>query len=115
MQLGRHHFDQGAAARRRWFDFYERHDESSSLFRCRKVDFLARGETHVGLLPAALAADGLAEAPLLAFDVQHGDGVHLDLEHQLDRGLDFRLGAASVTRNTYWRYLSAAKKALSAD
>src|SRR5688572_17291033 len=92
MQLGRHHFDQGAAPRRGWFDFYQRHGESSSLFRCRKVDFLARGQAHIGLLPAALAADGPAEAPLFALDVQHRDRVDLDLEHQLDRGLDQRLG-----------------------
>src|SRR5919106_6971616 len=64
----------------------------SYLFRGRKVDFLACGEPHVGLFPAALAPDGAAEAPLLAFDVGHRDRVDLDLEHELDRGLDLRLG-----------------------
>src|SRR5688572_25401744 len=64
------------------------------LFRGREVYFLAFGQPHVGLLPAALAADDAAEAALLALDVGHGDPVHLGLEHELDRGLDLRLGRA---------------------
>src|SRR5688572_33307364 len=52
---------------------------ASGPFRCGEIDFLARGEAHVGLLPAALAADGAAEAALLAVHVQHGHGIDLDL------------------------------------
>src|SRR3954465_7340889 len=62
------------------------------LLRGREIDFLALGEAHVGLFPAALAADGPAEAALLALDVQHGDALDLDLEHELDRSPDLRLG-----------------------
>src|SRR2546429_9786332 len=50
------------------------------LFRRREVDFLALGEAHVGLLPAALAPLDAAEAAHLALDVRHGDRVDLGLE-----------------------------------
>src|SRR5688572_18686943 len=62
------------------------------LFRRGEIDFLALGEAHVGLLPAALAADDAAEAALLALHVRHRDPLDLGLEHQLDRGLDLGLG-----------------------
>src|SRR3954465_5664442 len=63
-----------------------------SLFRRGEVDFLALDEAHVGLLPAATASFDAAEAALLALHVQHGDRVHLGLEHQLDLSLDLGLG-----------------------
>src|SRR5882762_1621118 len=62
------------------------------LFRRREIDFLARGEPHVGLFPVAAAALDAAEAARLALDVGHGHRVDLGLEHQLDRRLDLRLG-----------------------
>src|SRR3954467_7172916 len=52
-----------------------------SLFRRREVDFLALGEAHIGLFPAALAAFDAAEAALLALDVRDGHRLHLGLEH----------------------------------
>src|SRR5512134_2272715 len=58
----------------------------------REVDFLARLQAHVGLLPVAPAAHEAAEALFLALDVRDLDAFHLDLEHQFDRGLHFRLG-----------------------
>src|SRR5438309_6630876 len=62
------------------------------LFRRREIDFLARGEPHIGLFPVAPAALDAAEAARLALDVGHGHRVDLGLEHQLDRRLDLRLG-----------------------
>src|SRR5256885_2383034 len=62
-----------------------------TLFRCREVDFLARGEAHVGLLPVAAPARKPPEAALLAAHIEHGDVVDLGLEHELDRRLDLRL------------------------
>src|SRR6266436_273460 len=62
------------------------------LFRRREIDFLARGEPHVGLFPVAAAALDAAEAARLALNVGHGHRVDLGLEHQLDRRLDLRLG-----------------------
>src|SRR6185503_5082444 len=90
VQLGVDDRAQRTPAGRSRFYFYQWH----RLLRRREIDFLALGETHVGLLPAALAADGLAEAPLFALDVQHRHRVDLGLEHQLDRGLDLGLGRA---------------------
>src|SRR2546425_708225 len=62
------------------------------LLRRREIDFLARGEPHVGLFPVAPAALDAAEAARLALDVGHGHRVDLGLEHQLDGRLDLRLG-----------------------
>src|SRR4051812_20994206 len=64
----------------------------SSLFRRRKIDFLALGEAGVGLFPAALAALDASEAALLSLNVRHRDRLDLGLEHELDRRLDQRLG-----------------------
>src|SRR5574338_642117 len=65
-----------------------------SLFGRREVDFLALGEAHVGLLPVAPAPGEPPEAALLAVHVEHRHVLDLGLEHQLDRGLDLRLGRA---------------------
>src|SRR2546425_1018160 len=62
------------------------------LLRRREIDFLARGEPHVGLFPVAPTALDASEAARLALDVGHGHRVDLGLEHQLDRRLDLRLG-----------------------
>src|SRR5258708_27330350 len=64
------------------------------LLRRREIDFLARGEPHIGLFPVAPAPLDAAEAAWLALDVGHGHRVDLGLEHQLDRRLDLRLGRA---------------------
>src|SRR5258706_5893024 len=66
----------------------------SRSFCSREVDFLARGQANVGLLPVTAAAFDAAEAPILDLDVGHGHRVDLDLEHQLDRRLDLGLGGA---------------------
>src|SRR5689334_2353932 len=58
----------------------------------REVDFLARLQAHVGLLPVAPPAHVGAEALLLALDVRDLHRLDLDLEHHLDRGLDLGLG-----------------------
>src|SRR5438105_10065885 len=63
----------------------------------REVDFLSGLQANVGFFPIAPAASELAEALLLALDVDDLYGHHLDrlvffAEHQLDRRLDFRLG-----------------------
>src|SRR5436190_13069942 len=57
----------------------------------REVDYLARLQAHVGLLPVATPAKMRAEALLLALDVGDLHRLDLDLEHQLDRGLDLGL------------------------
>src|SRR5262245_52671383 len=67
----------------------------------REVDFLALLQADVGLLPVAPAAERLAEALLLALDVddlhgRHDDGLVLLAEHQLDGGLHLGLGRAGV-------------------
>src|SRR4051794_6798854 len=55
-----------------------------SLFRGREIDFLARGDAHVGLLPVAAPSELLAEAlAALAVDVEYRHRVDLDLEHRL--------------------------------
>src|ERR1700681_2079248 len=54
------------------------------------VDALARGETHVGLLPVLGAAVARAEAALLAGLVDHLHAFDLDLEHQLHRAAHVR-------------------------
>src|SRR6266446_4721337 len=61
---------------------------AAPLFRRREIDFLARGEPHVGLFPVAAAALDAAEAARLALDVGHGHRVDLgrvvgDTEHVL--------------------------------
>src|ERR1051326_2558655 len=91
VQLGGDDLHEGPATGRGGLDLEERHG-GSWLLRGREVDFLALGEPHVGLLPALLAADGAAEAALLALDVRDGDALDLGLEHELDRRLDLRLG-----------------------
>src|SRR5436190_4098651 len=58
----------------------------------REVDFLARLQAHVRLLPVAAPADEATEALLLAHHVRDLDLLDLDLEHELDRGLDLGLG-----------------------
>src|SRR5512139_1292570 len=58
----------------------------------REVDFLARLEADVGLLPVAPAPGKLAEALGLAADVGDLDALDLDFEHRLDRGLHLGLG-----------------------
>src|SRR5438309_10879596 len=63
----------------------------------REVDFLSGLQAHVGLLPVASPAGELAEALLLALDVDDLHGHHFNRlvffsEHQLDRRLHFRLG-----------------------
>src|SRR4029453_12504396 len=67
----------------------------------REVDFLAFLQAHVGLLPVRPATHVLAEALLLALDVddlhrRHLDGLVLLAEHQLDRRLHLRLGGARI-------------------
>src|SRR5574340_1478477 len=57
----------------------------------REVDLLARLKTHVGLLPVPAPAHEAAEALLLAAHVGDLHRFDLDLEHQLDRGLDLGL------------------------
>src|SRR5512132_952538 len=57
-----------------------------------EVDFLAGLEAHVGFLPVAPTALVRAEALLLALDVRDLHRFDVDLEHQLDGGLHFRLG-----------------------
>src|SRR5438270_13293587 len=58
----------------------------------REIDFLARLQAHVGLLPVAPATVESAEALFLAADIQDLHVFDLDLEHRLDGGLHFRLG-----------------------
>src|SRR4029079_17538282 len=58
----------------------------------REIDFLARLQAHVRLLPATTPADETAEPLFLALDDRDLDRVHLDLPHQLDRRLHFGLG-----------------------
>src|SRR5262249_13449444 len=82
VQLGSDDLYEGPAAGRGGLDLEERHG-GSWLLRGREVDFLALGEAHVGLLPALLAADGAAEAALLALDVRDRDALDLGLEHEL--------------------------------
>src|SRR5713226_2397635 len=65
---------------------------AASSWRRGEIDFLAFGDPHVGLLPVAPPPDHLAEAARLAAHVRYRDRIDLDLEHQLDRGLDLRLG-----------------------
>src|SRR5260370_32889276 len=65
---------------------------AASSWRRGEIDFLAFGDPHVGLLPVAPPPDHLAEAARLATHVRYRDRIDLDLEHQLDRGLDLRLG-----------------------
>src|SRR5688500_18692902 len=57
----------------------------------REVDFLARLQAHVGLLPVPALAHVLAEALLLAADVADLHALDVDLEHELDRRLHLRL------------------------
>ena len=80
--------DHRPAAGRRRFDFLQGHVSLS----CREVDFLARLQADVGLLPAAAPAREAAEALRLALDVDDLDALDLDLEHRLDRRLHLRLG-----------------------
>src|SRR5687768_13491035 len=58
----------------------------------REVDFLARLQAHIRLLPAATASDVLAEALLLAADVRDLHAFDVDLEHETDRRPHLRLG-----------------------
>src|SRR5690242_13045473 len=69
----------------------------------REVDFLARLQAHVGLLPVAPPAHVGAEALLLALDVRDLHRLDLDLEHELDRGLD--LGLRRVLQHAEHRLL----------
>src|SRR5512137_2290668 len=62
-----------------------------SALRC-EIDFLARLQADVRLLPRAAPARKAPEALHLAADVGDLHALHLDLEHRLDGRLDFRLG-----------------------
>ena len=68
-----------------------------------EVDFLARLEAHVRLLPVAPAADCSAPKRLcLALDVGDLHRLDFDLEHQLDRRLDLGLGRVRHDAKTTW-------------
>src|SRR4029077_6853612 len=56
------------------------------------VDRLAGLQAHVGFLPVLRAPDRAAELARLARLVHDLHALHLDVEHQLDRLLDVRLG-----------------------
>src|SRR6266567_820051 len=58
----------------------------------REVDFLPRLEAHICLLPVTAASAVCTEALGLSFDVGDLHALHLDLEQELDRGLDLGLG-----------------------
>src|SRR5690554_1710520 len=58
----------------------------------REVDFLARLEAHVSLLPVLAATDAATETLDLALDVGDVHGIDFNLEQQLDSRLDLRLG-----------------------
>src|SRR6185436_11827577 len=89
MQVGVDDLDQRAPAGGRRFDFDERHLLD---LPCSEADFLARFEAYVGLFPMPAPADEAAETFFLALHVSDLDALHLDLEEQLHRGLDFGFG-----------------------
>src|SRR5512137_1140757 len=69
---------------------------ATSLRDAGEIDGLAGGEAHVRLLEVRTAPGTAAEALGLAGDVHDAHCIDLDLEHQLDRGLDFRLGRVAA-------------------
>src|SRR5215212_5169583 len=70
---------------------------SSLLYRFAVIErFLALFQGDVGFLPRGLAALVAPAALDLSHVVDRADGVHLDLEDGLDRGLDLRLGRVAV-------------------
>src|SRR5690606_25959056 len=58
----------------------------------RYIDGLAIGQTHVRLAPIAATANTITEGLALALDVDHVDGLDLDVEQLLNRGLYIGLG-----------------------
>src|SRR5688500_14164200 len=64
---------------------------ASRTLAAAQFDLLPLGEAHVGLFPVLAAAERAAEPLHLARLVDDVHGVHLHLEHVLDRGADLRL------------------------
>src|SRR3989454_652822 len=93
VQIGIDQLDELPPAGRGRFDFDEWHGLPLSL----KGDFLlfsvgSRQQRDVGFFPVAAAPFEAPEALVLAFDVRDLHFLDLDLEHQLHRRLDLRLG-----------------------
>ena len=91
VQVRMHDLDDRTAAGRRRLDFDDGHYAASP----EKLSSWPGLERHVRLLDVVAAADRLAEALDLAL-VLHGlHRIDVDLEHQLDGGLDLGLGGVA--------------------
>src|SRR5690606_8025719 len=87
VQIRRYHLDHAAASSRGRLDFYECH-----LVHLRKVEFLTVFKRDISLALVTAATHETAKALLLALLVQDLNRFDLDLEQELDGGLDFGLG-----------------------